>query len=178
MMAARNEAVNPLDVRLKTASGARLAVSVAVVAVRDNGRRRPAILHLLRPMERAVDEKGRSQNDRSIGHRREAPAEEPPCADGNGFKPLTGREQEILAMLAKGVNCHDMARATGISLTTVRNHLKRIFPKLRVHSQAEAVAFAFRRKMVSLVGFFLIITSDAFLDQFDAACDAVGMLLT
>lgn len=155
-MAARNEAVNPFEVRLKTASGTMLDVSVAVVAMRDQGRSRPAILHLIRPTERAVHEKN---------------------GDGSGFETLTRREQEVLTLLARGVNCHDMARATGISLTTVRNHLKRIFPKLKVHSQAEAVSLAFRNRMVSLLGLFLVITSEGFLDQVDVAC-AAGVLLT
>jgi len=176
-MAARNEAVNPFEVRLKTASGAMLDVNMAVVAVRDTGRKPAAILHLLTPMEHDVDEEGERQDNRPIAHGREASAEEPLCAARNELKTLTPREREILTLLASGVNCHDMARETGISLTTVRNHLKRIFPKLKVHSQAEAVSLAFRNKMVGLVGLLLSNFSDEFLDQLDVACNSVGMLI-
>lgn len=124
-MAARNEAVNPFDLCLKTASGEMLDVSLSVVSMREAGCRRPALLHLLGPSPR--------------------PARGGP--NGNGRNELTAREHEVLALLATGRSCHDMARAMGISLVTVRNHLKRIYPKLQVHSQAEAVCFAFRNRL-------------------------------
>lgn len=125
-MAARNEAVNPFDLCLKTASGEMLDVSMSVVSMREAGRKRPAILHLLGPSARPA---GGGPN-------------------GNGRYGLTSRELEVLAMLATGRSCHDMARAMGIGLITVRNHLKRIFPKLQVHSQAEAVSFAYRNRLI------------------------------
>jgi PAS domain S-box-containing protein len=141
-MAAHDEAVNPFNVRLKTASGAMLNVAISVVALRDNGGKQPAILHMLNPMEHAVDERGREEGSQSIDRELKL------SANGNAFKGLTPREHEILALLTAGKSSHDIACATGISLVTVRNHLKRIFPKLGVHSQGEAVSFAFRNKFI------------------------------
>lgn len=61
---------------------------------------------------------------------------------------LTNREKEMLALLSKG-NSHKMiAAASGISIETVRSHLKKIYDKLHVHSQTEALSKAFNEKLV------------------------------
>ena len=61
---------------------------------------------------------------------------------------LTPREKEILGSLSKG-NSHKMiASALHISIETVRTHLKRIYDKLHVQSQVEAVSKAFNEKLV------------------------------
>ncbi|MEP7142469.1 MAG: response regulator transcription factor [Ferruginibacter sp.] len=61
---------------------------------------------------------------------------------------LTAREKEILSFLSKG-NSHKMiAAALGISIETVRSHLKKIYDKLHVHSQTEALSKAFNEKLV------------------------------
>lgn len=52
---------------------------------------------------------------------------------------LTPREKEILKVLSQG-NSYKMVAATlNISIDTVRTHIKRIYEKLRVHSQIEAI---------------------------------------
>ena len=61
---------------------------------------------------------------------------------------LTDREQEILALLVKGNSYKMIAAACRISLDTVRSHIKRIYEKLHVHSQTEAVAKAIRQRLV------------------------------
>jgi DNA-binding NarL/FixJ family response regulator len=53
--------------------------------------------------------------------------------------PLSEREREILGRLAKGFRYKEIAEALGISLDTVRTHLRRIYEKLHVHSRTEAV---------------------------------------
>ncbi len=56
--------------------------------------------------------------------------------------PLTDREWEILDGLCVGLSTDELAMAFTVSLETVRTHLKSVFRKLGVHSQAEAVAAA------------------------------------
>ncbi|NUO03648.1 MAG: response regulator transcription factor [Saprospiraceae bacterium] len=56
---------------------------------------------------------------------------------------LTPREQEVLSSLAKGNSYKMVADELGISIETVRTHIKRIYEKLHVHSVAEAIAKAF-----------------------------------
>jgi DNA-binding CsgD family transcriptional regulator len=64
-------------------------------------------------------------------------------------RELTSREIEVLGMLASGKNANDVAIHLGISPLTARNHIQHIFEKLEVHSKAEAVAFAFKMRVVS-----------------------------
>ena len=52
---------------------------------------------------------------------------------------LTKREQEILALLAKGFLYKEIADQLGISLSTVRAHLHTVYEKLHVQSRTQAV---------------------------------------
>ncbi|MBU6409432.1 MAG: response regulator transcription factor [Verrucomicrobia bacterium] len=51
---------------------------------------------------------------------------------------LTKREQEILALLAKGRRYKEIMDDLGLSLSTVRTHLAHIYGKLHVQSRTEA----------------------------------------
>jgi PAS domain S-box-containing protein len=55
---------------------------------------------------------------------------------------LTGREREVLALLAQGSSTIDIAQSLFISPATVRNHIRNILQKLQVHSRLEAVIYA------------------------------------
>ncbi len=61
---------------------------------------------------------------------------------------LTDREQEILKELIKGKTYYAIATSLNISKDTVRFHIKKIYKKLHVHSQAEAVAEAIKKGYV------------------------------
>jgi DNA-binding NarL/FixJ family response regulator len=61
---------------------------------------------------------------------------------------LTTREKEILAQLAMGKGLKMIAGDLSISLDTVRTHIKNIYGKLQVHSQAEAVSKALNDGLV------------------------------
>lgn len=61
---------------------------------------------------------------------------------------LTKREREILRSLSQGNSYKMMAIEFEISIDTVRTHIKRIYEKLHVHSQTEAVAKAINEKLV------------------------------
>jgi len=58
---------------------------------------------------------------------------------------LTGREREILRLLADGSSTREIAGALGIRPMTVQSHVKNILAKLGVHSKVEAVTIAWRR---------------------------------
>jgi DNA-binding NarL/FixJ family response regulator len=55
------------------------------------------------------------------------------------MEQLTKREQEILALLAKGFLYKEIADQLGITLSTVRAHLHTVYEKLHVQSRTEAV---------------------------------------
>ena len=65
--------------------------------------------------------------------------QKPPGADG-GDSELTERERDILDLLAKGFSNKEIADHLGLSIETVRSHLKNIYMKMHVRSRAEAVA--------------------------------------
>lgn len=61
-----------------------------------------------------------------------------------GSSVLTDRERDVVHLLLRGNSAKAIARALNISPDTARNHLKRIYPKLGVSSQAELFALFFR----------------------------------
>ncbi len=68
-------------------------------------------------------------------------------ADDNPYK-LTQREKEILLSLSQGNSYKMIAAGFGISIDTVRTHIKKIYEKLHVHSQTEAVSKAINEGLV------------------------------
>ncbi|WP_299446293.1 response regulator transcription factor [uncultured Phycicoccus sp.] len=65
---------------------------------------------------------------------------------------LTGREVEILALVARGMSNPEVARALFIGEATVKTHLVRAFAKLGVQDRTAAVAEAYRRGLIDLGG--------------------------
>lgn len=61
---------------------------------------------------------------------------------------LTPREKEILTSLSKGNSYKLIASEFSISIDTVRTHIKKVYEKLHVHSQTEAVSKAINEKLV------------------------------
>lgn len=59
----------------------------------------------------------------------------PPATD---LERLTPREQEVLALLAKGYLYKEISDRLGISFHTFRTHQRTIYEKLHVHSRTEA----------------------------------------
>lgn len=51
---------------------------------------------------------------------------------------LTDREEQVLALLAKGHSYKEIADLLAISFETVRTHIRSIYEKLHVHSRTEA----------------------------------------
>jgi DNA-binding NarL/FixJ family response regulator len=63
---------------------------------------------------------------------------------GTDRPKLTGREGEVMRLLANGLRQHEIAKELVISPKTVASHIEHILAKLGVHSRAEAVAVAHR----------------------------------
>ena len=61
---------------------------------------------------------------------------------------LTPREQDVLRSLSRGHSYNQVAEALSVSLDTVRDHIRRIYRKLHVHSAAEAVGRAVREGLI------------------------------
>jgi len=69
-------------------------------------------------------------------HDRQAPRQESPV--------LTARQAEVLSLIANGASTVQIAESLHLSQETVRNHVRNILRRLRVHSRVEAVAVAYR----------------------------------
>ena len=63
---------------------------------------------------------------------------------------LSDKENVILQLLVNGNSYKMIAAELGISLDTVRFHIKKIYDKLHVHSATEAVSKALRDRLVSI----------------------------
>jgi DNA-binding NarL/FixJ family response regulator len=61
---------------------------------------------------------------------------------------LTSREKEVLQSLSRGNSFKMIAAEYSISIETVRTHIKKIYEKLNVHSQTEAVSKAINEGLV------------------------------
>jgi DNA-binding NarL/FixJ family response regulator len=61
---------------------------------------------------------------------------------------LSDREKEVLQLITNGYSYKMIASEMFISVDTVRSHIKNIYEKLHVNSKSEAVAKAFRDKIL------------------------------
>ena len=54
--------------------------------------------------------------------------------------PLTPRERDVVSHLLAGASTRQIAARTGLTVATVHTYLKRVYPKLGVHSRVELLA--------------------------------------
>ena len=67
----------------------------------------------------------------------------------DSYDLLTDREKEILQLLAEGKSSKEVATDLNLSPNTVDTHRTRIMQKLDLHSSAEIVLYAVRKKIIS-----------------------------
>ncbi|GAA3738786.1 response regulator transcription factor [Salinactinospora qingdaonensis] len=61
---------------------------------------------------------------------------------------LTGRETEVLGLIARGRSNREIARELHIAENTVKNHVRNILEKLQLHSRMEAAVYAIRENVL------------------------------
>lgn len=143
-MIARGESISGFELLVASASGNSPRTAVSVVVLFGGEVRADRVVYLLRPVLR------RRRADEAIER---ILAGSPVPASASGRPPranggLTTRQCEVLRCVADGLGNHDIARTLGISVYTVRSHLREIFRKLGVHSRTQAVKAAFQRQML------------------------------
>ncbi len=84
----------------------------------------------------------RQQARRTFGHAA--------AMDSVEAESLTGREQEVLRMMAAGLGNKEIAARLRISPNTAKFHVARILAKLGAGSRTEAVSMAMRRGVVPI----------------------------
>ncbi len=67
----------------------------------------------------------------------------------DSYELLTGREREVLQLLAEGRNNKEVATLLNLSLYTVETHRSNILQKLNLHSGAELTLYAVRKGVIS-----------------------------
>jgi DNA-binding CsgD family transcriptional regulator len=123
-----------------------MTLSVNVVLVPSQCKNRWIVMHLLhRGMSRDV----LTAMDCALRAGRSAPAANCNGNDGEVVLRITKREHDVLQLLAEGLSCPAISKRLDINVTTVRNHVQHIQHKLGVHSQTEAVAYAYRHNLVN-----------------------------
>jgi DNA-binding NarL/FixJ family response regulator len=68
--------------------------------------------------------------------------------DGTDSELLTGRQREVLRLVADGLLYKQVAARIGVSERAVKYHMSEILARLHVHNRAEAVASARRRGLI------------------------------
>jgi DNA-binding NarL/FixJ family response regulator len=63
---------------------------------------------------------------------------------------ISGREREILQLVAEGRSSKEMAASLFVSVKTIETHRKQIMNKLNLHSVAELTKYAIREGVTSL----------------------------
>lgn len=67
----------------------------------------------------------------------------------DSYDLLTEREKEIFQLLAEGKSNKEVATTLNLSTSTVETHRTRLMQKLDLHSSAEIVLYAVRKKIIS-----------------------------
>jgi DNA-binding NarL/FixJ family response regulator len=67
----------------------------------------------------------------------------------DSYDLLTDREKEILQLLAEGRSNKEVANLLDLSVYTVETHRKNIMLKLNLHSTAEIVLYAVRKRIIT-----------------------------
>jgi two-component system NarL family response regulator len=145
-LALRNETVRNFELRLLAKGGHPILADVSVLHFAAPAPDLFFLAHIVHPSAR--------QNSRGpVLEPAEAFPPRPTLVTVRGSedaraRKLTGREVEVLGLLAAGNPTAEIGARLHISTLTARNHIQNILDKLEVHSKTEAVAFAFQKHLV------------------------------
>jgi len=73
----------------------------------------------------------------------------PPVAATGGPECLSGREREVLTLVARGLNNTEIAESLGLSPLTAKTHVSRIMGKLGARDRAQLVIVAYESGLVA-----------------------------
>ena len=143
-----DEPIHSFGMQVRRASGEFAAVRCSVFVLCETQQcREYSLLHVLQPVHE-LNQAAFLEQVRCTGGN--------PCPDGPDSRPgspgdlkrLTGREIDVLRLLADGHATSQMAEALHVSPHTVRTHIQHALHKLDAHSQLQAVTFARQRNLI------------------------------
>ena len=137
-LARAGQSVPSYDVRALTRTSGRRWVNLSTLAV--DSEQGPYLVHLMRDVQEAHDalEMARGLirlSSGETGHEKSRPVP-------RDVPALTGRQLEVLSLLAAGKSARDIGADLYLSQATVRNHIRALLHGLGAHSQLEALARA------------------------------------
>jgi DNA-binding CsgD family transcriptional regulator len=138
------------DVHARLPDGREQWLSISTLVVPSRWQHLAVVIHLFRDNQRSKEIEAGVMT--LVSHLERLGAKQPPSAGeslpagANG--KLSGREREVLQLLASGNRTRDIARLLSISPATVRNHVGRILSKLGVHTRLEAVAHGLKTGLI------------------------------
>lgn len=140
------DAPNKFKIKTQGGDGKSLILSVDVMLVPSCCNKRWVVIHLLnrsvnQDLLTTMDNASRFGNNISV-------VDYTGGDSGKNLSRLTARETQVLQLLSEGLSSSVISKRFKVSHTTVRNHLQHIQSKLGVHSQTEAVAYAYRHNLV------------------------------
>ncbi len=144
-MVLAGESVRTFEMQVTDSKGALVRTFVSVAA--EGGHRKGSLIYHLRlDLRRLTDRRHASDRRRLRGLGRGAVD---PMSNGAAVAwGLSPREIQVLRCLAGGGDTEEISSQLGISATTVRNHVQRLLRKLSVHGRLEAIALAYRHKII------------------------------
>jgi DNA-binding NarL/FixJ family response regulator len=66
----------------------------------------------------------------------------------DSYELLTDREREVLQLLAEGRSNKEVASQLDVGLSTIETHRANLMQKLNLHSTAEIVLYAMRKRLI------------------------------
>ncbi len=136
------------DLCIRTKGGQEIWVSVTTVLVPSRRKDACFLVHLFRDVSRQKEIERLIQRLLSnVAKLSSSPGTDsaiPSPLSSLSMDHLTGREREVLHLLASGASTREIAQNLFISLFTARNHIQKVLAKLKVHSRLEAAILALR----------------------------------
>ncbi len=74
---------------------------------------------------------------------------ESPAGEELAHEKLSGRELQVLQLLAEGLTTSDISTELHVAQSTVSTHLRNIRDKLGLRARPDLIRYAFRHKLVS-----------------------------
>jgi PAS domain S-box-containing protein len=148
--------VPSFDLEVRVRSGRRIWVDLSTLLFKD-GRTHPRlVVHLARDITKRKQEEQLLHGMLQISKQIVAMSGGNGNGNGNGngaghlvpVSRLSEQEQSILRRFSDGKNSSEIARALGITLQTLRNHLHHVNEKLGTHNRLQAVMHAMHRNLI------------------------------
>lgn len=130
------------EVVARTAEGDSVCLTSHIILATAEGRKRPYMLHLVRPLA-PREPNGAAVGTTPVPGDAVEPSEVPPIG-----QPLSRRELEVLRLLAAGRTTREIAAALTVSPLTARNHIGNLQHKLGARSRVEAIVFAAHHRLI------------------------------